>query len=99
MWIAFHPGPHHIEIVSTVKGDLLTGNRVLHVASLLAEVAPESHVGAPTNREQGLVHIHDSEDNMISRCAAQTHHMTSALSHVGDCLPDGNLVFGSVRPR
>ena len=64
--ILTNPRSHDVEIFSSLEWDLFTSLFVKQVASLVAKVAIESHVGTSTDGQQGFVYISNLEDDALA---------------------------------
>ena len=78
-WILANPRSQDIEIVTSLKWDLLASLFVKQVAPLVTKVAIESRVCTSTDRQQWFVHVSNLENDALALVRPNGHHLAASF--------------------
>ena len=91
-----NPRSHDVEVVTSLKWDILASLFVKQVASLVKKVIIESHVGTSTDRQQSFVHLRNLDNDALAFVRPNGHHFAASFPPVGDVGAIGDFVPDSL---
>ena len=95
-WILANPRSQDIEIVTSLKWDLLASLFVKQVAPLVTKVAIESRVCTSTDRQQWFVHVSNLENDALALVRPNGHHLAASFPQIRNLCAIGDIILDSL---